>query len=206
MSERKSRGEKQQEPGGQEATPGAAAPPQGEGSVPELLQQEIEQLKQQLQEEQQKAKERLEGWQRVQADFLNFKRRSEQEREELSKFANAMLIVSLLPVLDDLERALATIPTNLAGLTWFDGLRLIHRKFQAVLEAQGLQEIQAEGQDFDPTRHEAVLFGDGEDGKVLEVLQKGYALHNRVLRPAMVKVGKVSGESEPAGEFAGPGK
>jgi len=91
---------------------------------------------------------------------------------------------------DDLDRALQNVDANLAGLTWVDGIRLIYRKFQALLDMQGVEEIAADGQRFDPTVHEAVMFGEGEDGVVLSVVQKGYKLGGRVLRPAMVVVGK----------------
>jgi len=154
------------------------------------LEEDLASLARQLEEEKSKAERYLANWQRAQADFINFKRRTEQERAEATKFANAMLILKLLPVLDDLERALSTIPGNLAGLTWFDGLRLIQRKLMAVLESEGLTPIQAEGRDFDPYLHEAVMYEEGEEGKVLAELQRGYKLHDRVIRPAMVKVGR----------------
>jgi molecular chaperone GrpE len=114
-----------------------------------------------------------------------------------------MLIVNLLPVLDDLERALSSVSAKLAGLTWVDGIRLIHRKLKAVLEAQGLSEIHAEGQDFDPNLHEAVLHEEGEEGKVTAELQKGYKLYDRVIRPAMVAVGNGRGASPPEEETKG---
>ena len=82
-----------------------------------------------------------------------------------------------------------TIDSALAGLTWVDGIRLIHRKFQAVLEMAGIQEIDADGHTFDPAIHEAVAQQPGEESKVLSVVQKGYRLGDRVVRPAMVIVG-----------------
>ena len=117
--------------------------------------EDIEALKQALAEEKEKAEGYLANWQRAQADFINYKRRNEQEKEEISKFANAMLILNLLPILDDLERALTSIPPHLAKLTWVDGIRLIERKLQASLEAQELSPIKAEGEPFDPELHEA---------------------------------------------------
>lgn len=141
-------------------------------------------------EEAAKSERYLANWQRAQADFTNLKRRAEQERGEVAKFANATLMLNLLPVLDDLDRALAAVSTQLAGLTWVDGIKLIQRKLETILEAQGLSEIEAVGQDFDPNLHEAVMYADGDEGKVIEEVQKGYTLHDRVLRPAMVKVGK----------------
>jgi molecular chaperone GrpE len=143
-----------------------------------------------LNEEKEKAEKYLANWQRAAADLINFKKRSEQEKAEIAKFANAVLVMSLLPILDDFERALDNVSIKLAGFTWVDGIRLIQRKLQAVLESQGLSQIEALGNDFDPAVHEAVLSEEGEEGKVIEELQKGYKFHERVLRPAMVKVGK----------------
>jgi len=152
--------------------------------------EDIQSLREQIIEEKQNADNYLANWQRAQADFSNYKRRTEQEKNEQTKFSNAMLILNLLPVIDDLERALNTVPTTLAGLTWFDGLRLIYRKLLSLLENQGLQVLEAEGKDFDPNLHEAIQHVEGEDGKVVQVFQKGYKLHDRVIRPAMVTVGQ----------------
>lgn len=158
--------------------------------------EDIEALKKAVAEVKAEAASNLAGWQRAQADFINYKRRTEQERAEATKFANAMLILNLLPVLDDLERALDNTPTQLAGLSWVEGIRLIYRKFRSVLEAQGLAEIKAVGEAFDPALHEAVLYEEGEEGKVIGELQRGYRLHDRVLRPSLVRVGKGKGTKE----------
>ena len=147
-------------------------------------------LAEQLALEREKAQSYLASWQRAAADFQNYKRRVEQEREDVARLANAVFVINILPLLDDLDRALQSVDVRLAGLTWVDGVRLIHRKFQAVLEISGVQEIEADGATFDPTLHEAVMFGEGEEGKVISVVQKGYTLNGRVLRPAMVVVGK----------------
>lgn len=173
----------------------------GNGEEPQAGQestevQDLESLRKTLVEEKDRAESYLAHWQRSQADFLNLKRRNEQEREEALKFANAMLILNLLPILDDLERAFGSVSARLAGLTWVDGIRLIQRKFQAVLEAQGLQEIRATGQPFDPHLHEAVMQAEGEEGIVLEELQRGYKLQDRVIRPALVVVGKGKPQEE----------
>ena len=150
----------------------------------------LEALKEQLAREKERAEANLASWQRSAADFQNYKRRVEQEREEIARLSNAALIINLLPLMDDLERALDSVDSRLAGMTWLDGLRLIHRKFQALLDMNGVTEIEADGQDFDPNIHEAVTFGEGEENKVIAVVQKGYRLGGRVLRPAMVVVGK----------------
>ncbi len=161
---------------------------------------DVDSLRQALSEDREKAEQYLAGWQRAQADYQNLKRRTEQEKEEAIRFANAMLILGLLPVLDDMERAFATISTELAGLTWVDGIRLIYRKLRAALEANGLSEIQAVGQPFDPNLHEAVVDQEGAEGVVLSELQKGYKLHDRVIRPTMVVVGRSGGEGQEAPE------
>ncbi len=93
-------------------------------------------------------------------------------------------------MLDDLELALSNVSTKLAGFTWVDGIVLIHRKLQAILESQGLERLETEGKDFDPNFHQSMTYADGEEGKIIEELQKGYMLHGRLLRPALVKVGK----------------
>jgi molecular chaperone GrpE len=131
----------------------------------------------------------LDNWRRAEADFENYKKRNDQERQEAARFASTALVLSILPVLDDLDRAFKSIPEKLTHLTWTDGIRLIHRKLQATLEAQGVTEIKALGEDFDPSIHEAVGQAAGEDGKVIEEAQKGYKLHGRVIRPAFVIVG-----------------
>jgi len=156
--------------------------------------EDVETLKRILAEEREKAEGYLANWQRAQADFINYKRRSEQEKEEVSKFANAVFMLNLLPVLDDLERALASIPAELVGFAWVEGISLIERKLRASLEAQGLSQINALGEPFDPELHEAAMHGKGEEGMVVEELQRGYKLHDKVIRPAMVVVG--NGEEE----------
>ncbi|MDO8615511.1 MAG: nucleotide exchange factor GrpE [Dehalococcoidia bacterium] len=146
------------------------------------------------------AQKYLDNWRRAEADLQNYKRRAEQERDESRRFSHAALIINLLPILDDFERAFSSLDMNLAGLTWFDGMRLIYRKLWALLENAGVTPIQSEGQAFDPRYHEAVAHADGEEGKVISEVQRGYKLHDRVLRPAMVVVGKGAGEEEGSGK------
>ncbi|MFN8508829.1 MAG: nucleotide exchange factor GrpE [Dehalococcoidia bacterium] len=130
------------------------------------------------------------SWQRSAADFANYKRRIEQERGESARFASAALVINLLPVYDDLERAVGSVDANLAGLNWVQGVVAIQRKFWHMLEAMGVSELAAAGEPFDPANHEAVARQPGDDNKVLHVVQKGYRLGDRVLRPAMVIVGE----------------
>ena len=162
--------------------------------ISEAQVEDLEALKNALSEEKRKAEANLAGWQRAQADFINYRRRSEQEREENRKLANAGLILNLLPVLDDLERAFVSIPSEMINNDWINGVKLIERKLRASLEAQGLSEIKALGEPFDPNLHEAVMHLRGKEGIIVQEMQKGYKLHDRVLRPSKVAVG--NGEEE----------
>ncbi|MEX2392474.1 MAG: nucleotide exchange factor GrpE [Dehalococcoidia bacterium] len=132
----------------------------------------------------------LDNWRRAEADLQNYKRRAEQDRADSTRFAGASLIINLLPIVDDFERAFQSLDGHIAGMTWFDGVRLIYRKLIALLESAGVRPINTEGESFDPRFHEAVAHVEGEDGKVISEIQRGYMLHDRVLRPAMVVVGK----------------
>ena len=171
--------------------PGEALSSQPEPEVAEAV--DIETLKQNLAEEKEKAENYLASWQRTQADFVNYKRRAEQERGEFNKFANSSLILCLLPVLSDLKRALDCFPEE-GDTCWMDGVRCIERKFRTTLEAQGLTPIKALGEPFDPRFHEAIRQDKGKEGIVIEELQMGYMLHDRLLCPAIVVVG--DGEEE----------
>jgi len=149
-----------------------------------------------LAEEREKAEKYLANWQRCQADFDNYKKRSEQEKGEVIEFANSALISNLLPIMNDLERAFASVPAELGESNWTEGIKLIYNKFKATLEAQGLTEIEAEGEPFDPRLHEAVMQKEGEEGMVIEEIQKGYKFKGKVIRPSLVIVGKGGGEGE----------
>jgi molecular chaperone GrpE len=138
--------------------------------------------------------------QSLQADFINYKRRVEREREEQTKSANRELILKLLPVLDDFARALGTVPQEMADADWVQGMALIERKLMAILEEEGLERIDAEGKEFDPWEHEAVFCeqsSDHDQGTVKAVFRDGYKLHDRVIRPAQVVVSKRSEPGKP---------
>lgn len=157
----------------------------------------IEEMAKQLAEAQAKAEANMAGWQRAAADMANYRRRTEQERSELVRNANADLIRRLLPVLDDFGRGLQAIPADETKAVWVEGMRLIERKLLAILEQEGVTPYDAQGQDFDPAFHDAVTFEPSDpefEGKVIGEVQKGYRLRDKVLRPALVRVGK--GRSE----------
>jgi molecular chaperone GrpE len=138
------------------------------------------------------AAEYKDQWLRAAADYKNFKRRTELERSDLIRGASAGLLLKLLPVADDLERALGSVTPDVAATPWYAGFKLIPQKLQTVLESEGVLPIEALGKDFDPNFHEAVIYeaAQGQEGKVVGELQKGYKLRDRVLRPTMVKVGQ----------------
>ncbi len=152
--------------------------------------EDIETLQQTLAEEREKAEKYLANWQRCQADFVNYKQRAEQEKGGIIEFANSTLICNLLPIMDDLERALAAVPVELNESNWTEGIRLIYNKLKATLEAQGLTEIIAKGEPFDPHLHEALMQQEGEEGMVIEETQKGYQFKGTLIRPSLVIVGK----------------
>jgi molecular chaperone GrpE len=153
----------------------------------EVVEEEVDEFEQAKAE----AGEYLDQLQRTQAEFANYKKRIEREREEFISLANAALISKLLPILDDCKRALQTVPDNLRGLTWVEGIALIERRLQITLEQEGLSEIEAVGNAFDPELHHAVVRQETTEypeDEIIGELQKGYKLHEKVLRPSMVRV------------------
>jgi len=151
-------------------------------------------IEQALLDEKAKAEDYLANWQRAQADLINYRRRSEQEKAELGEYTKAMLVLGILPVLDDFERAISAVPEEEVNSGWLEGIRLIERKLRTVLESEGLSPIEALGESFDPNLHEAVRQDKGEEGIVIEEVQKGYKFRDRVLRASRVVIG--NGETE----------
>lgn len=139
----------------------------------------------------QKVNEYMIGWQRERADFNNYKKRAEAAIRESQTNGAIDTLTSLIPVIDDLERAMAHIPPELAENPWVNGVGGIHRKFIKILEERGIVVVDPVGQPFSPARHEAVMSEPStevESGHVIATLQKGYSFGDRVLRPALVKV------------------
>lgn len=163
-------------------------PTEQQTNTPQVSVEELDALINQLAEAEMKKQEYLDAVQRERADFTNFRRRIEAEKSQMWEQASGETIKKLLPVLDDLERALANRPTR---DTWTDGIEMIYRKFKSILEKEGITTIEALGQSFDPNLHEAIMQEESQShqsGTVIAVLQQGYLHGERVLRPAMVKV------------------
>jgi molecular chaperone GrpE len=132
-----------------------------------------------------------EAFLRARADFANFKRRTEEERESLKQFLQADILTRLLTVVDDFERALSAAAQTSDYEKLVGGVEGIHRKLNDLLIREGVEAIEAVGQPFDPNLHNAVLrdeSGEHEENTVVEELQRGYTLGGKVLRPTLVKV------------------
>jgi molecular chaperone GrpE len=168
----------------------------------------IAELEKQLADAGERADRYHSNWQRSAADFQNWKRRTDQEKTELSRTAEGAMTLELLRVLDDFERAFMALPPDLRSLTWIEGVYMIGQKLYALLQARGLSPIEAQGQDFAPFLHEAVLREEDAEGSeslvVVQELQRGYRFHERVIRPTMVKVGRPPSATAPDDATAVP--
>ncbi len=164
--------------------------------VPAVIpEQEIAQLQSELNEAKAKADEYLAGWQRERAEFFNYKKRVEREQAQGGHNAFANAIRRYLDIADDLARALKSKnrPTEGNGAEWASGIDMIHRKMLAAFETDGIKMIDANGKYFDPSMHEAISSEDSADhesGQIIEVVQPGYTLGERVIRPARVRVAR----------------
>ena len=141
----------------------------------------------------------LEMLQRVQADFVNYKRRANEEREEQQKYANSRLVLRILPVLDEFSLAVQHASESDAGASWLEGIKLIQRKMLSVLESENVQKIDADGREFQPFEHEAVGYQESnehQDGQILTVVRDGYKMHDRIIRPALVILAKKPSPAE----------
>jgi molecular chaperone GrpE len=152
---------------------------------------ELAALRLELEEAKAKEAEYLDGWQRARAELANARKRFQREQGQAYTTAKATIFACLLPVVDDFERALETLPDGLADLTWTEGIRLIEHKLETLLDQEGVEPIEATGEPFDPFLHEAVTHEPSStvpEGHVIGVMQKGYKLGDRVLRPSVVRV------------------
>jgi molecular chaperone GrpE len=166
---------------------------EAEESAPEelLTPEEVAELRQQLEAAQQEAAENMDGWQRAQAEFINYRKRIEREHTKIYEDAVVRVINHFLEVLDDLDLALNNSSIDNEGAEWAAGIELIYRKLLTILENEGVEIMEAEGQTFDPNLHEAISqeeSPDHESGQIIEVIKNGYIIGERVLRPAVVRV------------------
>ena len=136
---------------------------------------------------------------RAYSDAVDFSRRAGERHSAELQYAAAPVLTQLLSSVDDLERAFGSMPDSMLRMTWVKGILLIYRKLQGALESNGVTEIETAGAVFDPNLHEAISHVPGPEGRIVEVLQKGYLLHDRVLRPALVQVGDGSGSGADSG-------
>ena len=164
-----------------------------EGDLIEVSVDDSDSLQQELTKARSEAAEYLEGWQRARAEFANYKKRVERDQALVYQNAASSVIRRYVDIIDDLERALKNRPQEGEGLSWAGGVELIYRKFLAILESEGVTQTDPTGEMFDPNLHEAVTSEDSpnhESGEIIEVLQKGYLIGDRILRPAMVRVAR----------------
>jgi molecular chaperone GrpE len=166
---------------------------------------EVSALLEELEEAKRKEAEYLDGWQRARAELANARKRFQREQEQAYAGARADVLVRMLPVVDDFERAFATLPEEMEEeeKAWLGGVRLIWRKFQALLQQEGVSTIEAVGQEFDPYLHQAVTHEPSEtvpEGHVIDEMQRGYQMDGRVLRPSIVRVSSGLPEAPKTGD------
>ena len=152
---------------------------------------EAEEMKMHLEALEIKCIENMDGWQRSQAEFSNYKKRVDRDQEKMQQDLKGKIIKRYLEILDDLERALTNKPHDDEGQEWARGIELVYRKLKSYMDAEGVVEMDVTAGIFDPNMHEAIaqeVSENHESGEIIEILQSGYMIGNRVLRPAVVKV------------------
>ncbi|MBU2597594.1 MAG: nucleotide exchange factor GrpE [Actinobacteria bacterium] len=162
------------------------------------LNKKIVELKKELDEKDNKLNDYIDTLQRLQAEFENYRKRILKEQSKSKTLANMDLIKKLLPILDDLEKAIISKENKDEVKAIIDGIDIIYKEFDQILNKEGVREVYSEGEIFDPRCHHAIMQIESdkhEEGTVLEVLQKGYLLNNTLLRPATVKVSKKTDKS-----------
>jgi molecular chaperone GrpE len=167
-------------------------------------------LEAELNKERDAATDYMQRWQRAQADYSNFRRRAQQEQEQQQQVYRAQALAIVLPAMDTLERAFATVPATLRAYSWIDGVALVHLQLEGALRNAGVAPIEVEiGAAFDPQRHEAIGEIDAPEvavGRIAAVIQRGYLLGDLLLRPTLVQLargGAKETDATPAGEVAG---
>lgn len=136
--------------------------------------------------------EYLAGWQRAKADFLNYKKEETARIGELMDYFRAQQILEILKIIDNWDRAMKHRPEEIKDSPWLKGIEMIENQLKELLKSEGVEEVKTIGEAFNPEIHEAIeeADGSGESGEIVEVLEKGYTLNNKLIRPAKVKVAK----------------
>lgn len=144
-----------------------------------------------LEEAQLKIAELENNWKRCAAELENYRKQVERERLDFAQYANAKALTALLPVLDNFQRANAHLPADLKDNEWVKGIAGVESQLAATLENLGLQKLEVKiGDSVNPNQHEVIAMGEGESGKIIDILEDGYELHGKILRAAKVRVGK----------------
>lgn len=170
--------------------------PQQEEKVEEVVvaeNEQIEKLKSELEKVEHESRTNLDGWQRERAEFANYKKRIDREHAHLKSTITGDIIKKYLVIMDDIELALKNKPTDGTGAAWAEGIELISRKLNSIIESEGIERINSNHVPFDPNIHEAISHEECpgfESGEVIEVFRQGYKLGDRILRPAMVRVAR----------------
>ena len=172
---------------------GQAFPVEDTQFTPEVTLEAYQALQSELEKAKTEATCNLDGWQRERAEFVNYKKRIERENAQLRNNITGEVIKKYLVIMDDLDLALKNRPTGAEGAGWAEGIELIVRKLQAVIEGEGIERINQNKVQFDPNLHEAISNEDNPEfasGEIIEVVRQGYKLGERILRPAMVRVAR----------------
>jgi len=165
-----------------------------DGGVAVDAKEKVEKLKAKLKEVEAKKQEYLDGWQRERADFVNLRKRDDEEKKNFIKFANERLVEEMIPVLDSFEMAISNKEAwEKADKNWRTGIEYIYSQLKTILLGHGIKEVNPIGLTFDVARDEATEYvlveNKDDDHKIMEVIQRGYTLNDKLVRPAKVKVG-----------------
>jgi molecular chaperone GrpE len=171
-----------------------------ETGTPMSLETQLDTLKAEAEEISREKDQFKSMMQRAQADLINYKRRSEEERDEQQKYISSRLILKLLPVMDDFNLAIGHTADSDAGSPWLEGIKLIQRKLYSLLESENVTKIETTDKEFDPFEHEAMAYQESakhQEGQIMAVVRDGYKLHDRVIRPALVILANAPAASKP---------
>ena len=194
------------EPNNEQAQEGPSPAEDGGGDLSHLsIEDQVAALQHLLRESQREASQSLDTAERAQAELVNFRRRTDEERIALGKYANSRLIGKLLPVMEELDLAMTHAVTGSTNDSWLEGVKLIQRKLDNLLRSEGVTEIQTAGTEFNPMEHEAlgtVETTKHPSGYVAEVIRAGYRLYDRVIQPAQVMVAREPSKPDRTEEFS----